>query len=144
MSVTFAVFMVVKRSKGSFTSKVLKKLLRVDKKVESEVKKDERKLAKFGRMLGPGVIAGAADDDASGIATYSTVGATTGFSLAWLMVLTTPMLIVVQDTCARLGDVTRKGLATLIRERYGLKIAGLSVLILVVANVATISADLAA
>jgi NRAMP (natural resistance-associated macrophage protein)-like metal ion transporter len=104
---------------------------------------EEKQIYKYGRMLGPGLIAGAADDDAGGIATYSIVGATTGYALSWLMLLSTPMLIVVQGICARLGNVTRKGLATLIKEKFGIGMAVFASLILVIANVATISADVA-
>ncbi|MBI5176696.1 divalent metal cation transporter [Candidatus Micrarchaeota archaeon] len=102
-----------------------------------------RNLIKHGRMLGPGLITGAADDDAGGIATYSIVGATTGFALGWLMVLSTPMLIAVQGICAKIGNVTKKGIATLTRERYGRNVAMLSAALLVIANVAIIAADVA-
>lgn len=102
-----------------------------------------RQLYKHGRMLGPGLITGAADDDAGGIATYSIVGATTGYALGWLMVLSTPMLIVVQSICARIGNVTKKGIATITRERYGNNVALAAALLLVIANIAIISADVA-
>jgi NRAMP (natural resistance-associated macrophage protein)-like metal ion transporter len=100
-----------------------------------------RTLYKQSRMLGPGLIAGAADDDAGGIATYSIIGATTGYALTWLMLVSTPMLVVVQTICARLGNITHKGLATLMKEQYGIKLALCAALVLVIANVATISAD---
>lgn len=116
---------------------------RLQNKVRKAAGKESRKFHKYGRMLGPGLIAGAADDDAGGIATYSIVGATTGYALSWLLLLTTPMLIVVQGICARLGNITHKGLATLIREKYGKKIAMLAALVLVIANVTTIAADVA-
>ena len=123
--------------------RLLAKATRFKHEVEKKSGKDERWLVGRAKMLGPGLIAGAADDDAGGIATYSIVGATTGFALSWLMFLTTPMLIAVQRTCALLGDVTRKGLATLIREKYGMTMAVFATLVLVIANVATITADLA-
>lgn len=115
----------------------------VGREIGNATEHEGRKLYRKGRMLGPGLIAGAADDDAGGIATYSIVGATTGYALAWLLLLSTPMLIVVQSMCARLGNVTKKGLSTLIRERWGLKIAGLAAAVLIIANVSTIAADVA-
>lgn len=126
------------------------KLRKIERKVSRDIKEIEkntlrggREVYKHGRMLGPGLIAGAADDDDGGIATYSVVGATTGYALAWLMLLTTPMLIVVQGICARLGNVTHKGLATLITQEFGKKVAIAAALILVIANVSTIAADIA-
>ena len=70
-------------------------------------------------ILGPGLIAANAGNDAGGIATYSSVGAKYGYDLLWMMVLITISLIVVQEMAARMGAVTGKGLAELIRERYG-------------------------
>jgi len=70
-----------------------------------------------------GLITGGADNDPSGITTYSIAGATTGFALAWLLLLSTPLLIVVQGMSAKIGDVKKKGLATIIEEHFGRKIA---------------------
>jgi len=70
-------------------------------------------------FLGPGIVAANAGNDAGGIATYSSVGAKYGFDLLWMMVLITVSLIVVQEMAARMGAVTGKGLAELIREQYG-------------------------
>lgn len=100
------------------------------------------KLFKLFKTYGPGVITGAADDDPTGISTYSVVGATTGFSQLWLMVLSTPMLIVVQGMCAKIGYVTKKGLGTVIEERFGFKVALLATFVLIIANIATLSANL--
>lgn len=96
------------------------------------------------RIAGPGIITGGADNDPSGIVTYSTVGATTGFTQLWLLVLSTPLLLAVQGTAARLGDVTKLGLAELIRTEFGKTVALFAALLVVVANVATIGADLVA
>ncbi len=74
-------------------------------------------------ILGPGIIAANAGNDAGGIATYSSVGARYGFDLLWMMVLTTVSLIVVQEMAARMGIVTGKGLADLVREHYGVRSA---------------------
>ncbi len=89
-----------------------------------------------------GIITGAADDDPTGISTYSVVGATTGYSQLWLMGLSTPMLIVVQGMCAKIGDVTKKGLGKVIAERYGMPIALTATFILIISNIVTIAADL--
>src|SRR3974377_1155955 len=70
-------------------------------------------------VLGPGLIAANAGNDAGGIATYSQVGAQYGYALVWMMVVITVSLIVVQEMAARMGAVTGKGLSELIRENYG-------------------------
>jgi len=70
------------------------------------------------KSLGPGVITGAADDDPSGIATYSVAGAQLGTKLLWTALLTWPLMAAVQLMCARLGMVTGRGLASAIRQRY--------------------------
>jgi NRAMP (natural resistance-associated macrophage protein)-like metal ion transporter len=75
----------------------------------------------FLSLLGPGLIAANAGNDAGGIATYSSVGAKYGYSLLWAMVLITVSLVMVQRAAARMGVVTGKGLAELIRERYGIR-----------------------
>src|ERR1700731_1846042 len=77
-----------------------------------------RLLALFA-ILGPGLIAANAGNDAGGIATYASVGAKYGYDLLWMMVVITVSLIVVQEMAARMGAVTGKGLAELIREQYG-------------------------
>jgi NRAMP (natural resistance-associated macrophage protein)-like metal ion transporter len=85
-------------------------------------------------ILGPGLIAANAGNDAGGIATYSSVGAKYGYDLIWMMVLITVSLIVVQEMAARMGAVTGKGLAELIRERYGPRWSLLSTVAVLVAN----------
>lgn len=85
-------------------------------------------------LLGPGVIAGAAGNDAGGIATYSAVGAAYGYDLLWVMVLVTVSLGVVQEACARLGAATGRGLLDLIRERFGLGWALFAVGVVGIAN----------
>ncbi len=87
-------------------------------------------------VLGPGVISAAAGNDAGGIATFSKVGANYGLSLLWGLALVTVGLIVVQEMCARMGAVTGKGLADLIREVFGLRVAVFALSVLVVANFA--------
>jgi Mn2+/Fe2+ NRAMP family transporter len=94
-------------------------------------------------VLGPGVIAGAAGDDAGGIATYVSVGAQYGYSLLWALGLITVSLVVVQMQVARLGAVTGKGLAELIREQFGVRWTTLAMLVLLVANGAVTIAEFA-
>ncbi len=85
-------------------------------------------------VLGPGMIAASAGNDAGGIATYATVGADHGYSLLWVLVPITISLGIVQEMCARMGAVTGKGLADLIRERFGVRWTALVMLALLVAN----------
>ena len=94
------------------------------------------------RKYGAGIVTGAADDDPTGISTYSVIGATTGLSQMWLLLLSTPMLVIVQGMCAKIGDVTRKGLGKVIEDRYGFSVALLATMVLIISNMTTISADL--
>jgi Mn2+/Fe2+ NRAMP family transporter len=94
-------------------------------------------------ILGPGLIAGAAGDDAGGIATYSAVGAMYGYAMLWTMGAITVALIVVQLQVARLGVVTGKGLAELIREQFGVRWTTLAMLVLLIANGAVTVAEFA-
>ena len=71
---------------------------------------------RFFRDLGPGLITGAADDDPSGIATYSSAGASFGFGLLWAALFTLPLMSAVQLMCARIGLVSRRGLASVLRR----------------------------
>jgi NRAMP (natural resistance-associated macrophage protein)-like metal ion transporter len=80
-----------------------------------------RRLLPLLAVLGPGLVAANAGNDAGGIATYASVGAKYGFAFLWVMVLITVSLIVVQEMAARMGAVTGKGLAELIREQYGVR-----------------------
>jgi len=91
-----------------------------------------------------GIITGAADNDPAGITTYSIVGATTGLTQLFLVPLSTIFLIAVQSICARIGDVKKKGLALIIQERFGQKVAFLAMFFLILANLTTMGADLAA
>lgn len=94
------------------------------------------------RAIGPGVITGGADNDPAGIATYSIVGATVGFTMNWLLLVATPMVIVIQLMSAKVANVTKSDLATLLRTTFGLRVATPAVLLMVVANVITMGADL--
>jgi NRAMP (natural resistance-associated macrophage protein)-like metal ion transporter len=97
---------------------------------------------RFFSNLGPGLITGAADDDPSGIATYSITGATFGYTPLWTAVFSFPLMAAVQIMCARLGMVTGLGLAGVIRLRYPRWILWSACALLVVANVFNIAADL--
>ncbi len=94
------------------------------------------------RRLGPGIITGAADDDPSGIGTYSQVGAATGFSLLWTSVIALPLATAVQEATARLGLVTDKGLAALIKMHFSRKVLLFAVTLVTLANTFNIGADI--
>jgi len=99
------------------------------------------RLAIFLAILGPGLIAAASDNDAGGITTWSVIGARYGYSLLWLLLLITPILAVTQEMGARMGAVTGKGLAALIREKFSLKVTAFAMLALLVANLGTTVAE---
>jgi len=94
--------------------------------------------------LGPGLITGAADDDPSGIATYSQAGAQYGFGLLWSVLLTTPLMAGIQIVSAQIGRVTGHGLAANIRDHYSAKLLYVIVALLLLANMLNIAADLSA
>jgi NRAMP (natural resistance-associated macrophage protein)-like metal ion transporter len=96
------------------------------------------------KRLGPGVITGAADDDPSGIATYSQAGAYAGFNLLWSVVLTWPLMVAVQSVSARIGRVTGRGLAGNMARVFPHPIVNALVLLLFIANTINLGADLAA
>jgi len=99
-------------------------------------------LTKSFAILGPGLITGAADDDPSGISTYSVAGAAYGYATLWIALLTFPLMVAVQLMCARLGMVTGRGLAAAVRIYYPRWVLWGACSILVVANVINIGADL--
>jgi Mn2+/Fe2+ NRAMP family transporter len=109
-----------------------------------ELTKQRLSLREMLRAAGPGLITGGADNDPAGIATYSIVGATVGFAQNWLLLLSTPMLIVIQQMSAKVANVTKTDLATLLRTTFGARVATPAVLLMVVANVITMGADLLA
>jgi NRAMP (natural resistance-associated macrophage protein)-like metal ion transporter len=102
------------------------------------------KPARFLSTLGPGLVTGAADDDPSGIATYSQVGAQFGYGLAWTMLFSFPLMAVIQAVSARIGAVTGCGIAQNLRRHYSPWLLRGVVLLLVVANVINLGADLGA
>src|SRR5690242_13218132 len=96
------------------------------------------------QKLGPGLITGVADDDPSGIATYSQAGAQFGLNMLWTMPVAYPLMSAVQSMCARIGRVTGKGLACNIRSAFSPTVLFVLVLLLLVANTLNIAADVAA
>ena len=100
-------------------------------------------LAALAAVVGPGVLAGLSDDDPAGITTYSILGADYGYSLLWVLLLSTLALIVFHELGARTGIATGQGLAGLVRDRFGVRWAGLAVAALVIANLGTTCAEFA-
>ena len=94
------------------------------------------------RELGPGLITGAADDDPSGIATYSQAGAAFGYGLLWTALVTLPLMAAVELMCARIGIVARTGLASVLRKHYSRWLLWFACLLLLVGNTINIAADL--
>jgi NRAMP (natural resistance-associated macrophage protein)-like metal ion transporter len=95
------------------------------------------------KSLGPGIITGAADDDPSGIATYSVAGAQLGTRLLWTALITWPLMAAVQMMCARIGKVTGRGLAGNLKQRFPKSLLLVAVIALLIANTINIAADLA-
>lgn len=108
-----------------------------------QVFKKRRHIRDFFFLVKNGTITGAADNDPAGIVTYSQVGASTGFSLLWLMALATPLLIAIEDMSARIGVVTKKSLASLMSLKFGKKLTLFIVMLVAICNIATIGADIA-
>ena len=94
-----------------------------------------RGIVAFLAVMGPGLIAGIAGNDAGGIATYSKIGAETGLGLLWLFPITIVILAIVQEMAARLGVVTGQGLSDLIRDRFGVRWTAFAMVVLLVASV---------
>lgn len=103
----------------------------------------QARVEQFFAELGPGLITGAADDDPSGISTYSVTGASFGYAPLWIALTSFPLMVSVQLMCARLGMVTGKGLAGAVRSRYPRSVLWGACSLLIVANVINIGADLA-
>ncbi|MGE8134730.1 NRAMP family divalent metal transporter [Novosphingobium subterraneum] len=110
----------------------------------SETAPSEEEKRSLVEVLGPGLITGAADDDPSGIGTYSQVGAQFGYSLAWSMILALPLLVSIQAICARIGATTGRGIAHNLRRHYHPALLRTMVALLLVANVINLGADLGA
>ncbi len=124
----------------------VEKAIDASKEIGSQIAKQEpiKKAKAYWKLLGPGLTTGAADDDPSGIATYSQTGAKYGFQLLWLAPLTFPLMAVVQEMCARIGLVTGRGLAANIRLNYSKWVLYSCTGLLFFANTLNIGADLGA
>ena len=96
------------------------------------------------KSLGPGIITGASDDDPSGIATYAQAGAQFGFGMLWMVIFLYPMMMVVQEMCARIGLITGNGLAATIKQKYSRRIVFPLTFLLIIANTINIGADIGA
>lgn len=141
---------------GDFTKKAIEKLAQspaviLDKTVSSSQKIGEftvnppvKRAKRYWQTLGPGLTTGAADDDPSGIATYSQTGASYGFQLLWLSLFTFPLMSVVQEMCAKIGLVTGRGLAANIRRHFPPWALYMATILLLCANTFNIGADLGA
>src|SRR4051794_38304474 len=96
------------------------------------------------KRLGPGLITGAADDDPSGIGTYSQVGAQFGYGLSWSLLFSLPFMTVIQDVAAQIGSVTGRGIAGNLRRHYPRPLLWAAASLLLFANVINLGADLSA
>ena len=102
-----------------------------------------RSVVMFLSIVGPGIITANADNDVGGILTYSQAGAQFGYSLLWLLVPVTVALVVVQEMCARMGAITGKGLADLIRENFGVKVTFWCLLLFVLGDIGNTATEFA-
>lgn len=124
---------------------ILDKTVNTSQQIHNAVTQSHIKRAKrYWQTLGPGLTTGAADDDPSGIATYSQAGAQYGFQLLWLATFTFPLMAIVQEMCARIGLVTGRGLAANIRKFFPPWVIYACTILLLIANTLNIGADLGA
>jgi NRAMP (natural resistance-associated macrophage protein)-like metal ion transporter len=112
--------------------------------LEAAMMLEKSRVKRFFKVLGPGLITGASDDDPSGIGTYAVAGASLGFATLWTALFTFPLMAAVQFTCAKVGMVTGMGLAGVLRRHYSRNMLYLAVLALVVANTINAGADIGA
>jgi len=111
---------------------------------EAKPKKNKSRLWRYFTLLGPGLTTGAADDDPSGIATYSQTGAQFGYGQLWTALYMLPFMTAVQEACARIGLVTGKGIAAVVKENYSKPVLYAVVGLVVIANTINIGADIGA
>jgi Mn2+/Fe2+ NRAMP family transporter len=111
---------------------------------EAAIEQEKNPLKRFLKILGPGLITGASDDDPSGIGTFSIAGASLGLATLWTALFTLPMMAVVQFICAKIGLVTGRGIAGVLRKHYSRKILYPVVFALVVANTINAGVNLGA
>ncbi len=120
-----------------------KKFVQKVRRVPSRLRRSlsEYRFLAYLAVLGPGIIAANAGNDASGIATYSSVGAGFGYALLWIFLPMVVSLVIVQEMCVRMGVVTGQGLADLIREQFGVRWTAFVMLALLVANTGVIISE---
>jgi len=130
----------------SAPAEVLKESIEMEQKIEHDIEnqKPVKAMKEYWNNLGPGLTTGAADDDPSGIATYSQMGASKGFGLIWLSLFSFPIMGAVQEMCARIGLATGVGLAKNIKRHFSKKVLYFCTALLLFANVFNIGADLGA
>ena len=102
------------------------------------------RIKKTGSSLGPGIITGAADDDPSGIATYSQSGAQFGYGQLWTVIFLLPLMVAVQEASARIGAVKGKGIAAVVKEHFGKRVLFIVIGLILVANIINLGVDLVA
>jgi len=112
--------------------------------LEAAMMLERSRVKRFFKLLGPGLITGASDDDPSGIGTYAVAGASLGFATLWTALFTLPLMIAVLLTCARIGMVSGMGLAAVLRRHYARNLLYLTVIGLVIANTINAGADIGA
>src|SRR5438552_14893469 len=112
--------------------------------VADDISREPNPLKRAVKILGPGFITGASDDDPSGIGTYAIAGASLGLATLWTALLTFPFMAAVQNICARIGMVSGIGLAGVLRERFPRPILYAAVALLAIANTINVGADLGA
>ena len=128
---------------------VLKKKTETATAIETVENEEQEKLTFKGKLLlvlaamGPGIVTAMAGNDAGGISTYSTAGANFGFATLWVVPIMCVLLIIVETCAGRMGEVTGKGFAALIRERFGIRLTALAMLALLIGNVATTFSEFA-
>ncbi len=111
---------------------------------ETHLAREPNRLVRFLKILGPGIVVGASDDDPSGVGTYAMAGAAMGFSMLWTTLVTYPMMTAVQYICAKIGLVSGKGLSAVLRQHYPRPLVYGAVIALVVANTINAGADIGA
>lgn len=112
--------------------------------LEAAISREQNALLRYLKVLGPGLITGASDDDPSGIGTYAVAGASLGYATLWLALATFPLMAAVQLICAKIGMVSGQGLAGVLRRNYARPALAVAVLSLVVANTINAGADIGA
>src|SRR5262249_9797124 len=112
--------------------------------LEAKMMHEKNPVKRFFKILGPGMITGASDDDPSGIGTYAVAGASLGLATLWTALFSLPLMAAVQLICARIGMVSGMGLAAVLRRHYSKSLLFVSVLGLVIANTINAGADIGA